>query len=490
MMGSLAEPVSSILEILYILVVAALAVYGLFGLYTIYMFWRLRGQLSFTPAHQLAGPEAASWPPVTVQLPIFNERYVVERLIQAVVAFEYPRDKLEIQVLDDSTDDTTRLAAQLVECYQAQGYNIHLLHRADRRGYKAGALKCGLEESAGDFIAIFDADFQPAPDFLRATISHLLAEPEIGMVQARWGHLNAGDSVLTAVQAISLDKHFAVEQAIRSRATLFPKFNGAAGVWRRQCILDAGGWQDDTVCEDLCLSTRAALKGWRLRFLPDTVALAELPGSISALKSQQARWAKGSTQCLLKYGPGIWRSPNRLAARLYALFSMSSYLTSVLLILLLLLQVPLLALNETLPSWLVLCGLAGLGQPVLFVVGQRLLYRDWIWRLRHMPMLILIAMGLSVTIARAVFEAVSGKAPVFVRTPKYGANGHQAGERYSSPLDRGLFLELGLALYAAAGIWIALERGNTGVLLLLLTLLIAYLYVGLNTLSDRLHRAG
>ncbi len=489
MTGSPAELVSSALECLYILVVATLAVYGLFGLYTIYLFWRLRSQLSFTPVHDIADPETISWPTVTVQLPIYNERFVVERLIHAVAAFDYPRDKLEIQVLDDSTDDTTRLAAGLVERYGDQGYNIHLLHRVDRHGYKAGALQCALDDASGEFIAIFDADFLPGAEFLRIVVSHFLVDDELGMVQARWGHLNAAESVLTAVQAISLDKHFAVEQAVRSQATLFPKFNGAAGVWRRQCILDAGGWQEDTVCEDLCLSTRATLRGWRLRFLPNAVALAELPGSISALKSQQARWAKGSTQCLLKYGPAIWRSPNRLAARLYALVSMSSYLTSVLLILLLLLQVPLLALEEPLPRWLVLLGVAGIGQPILFVIGQRMLYPDWAWRLRHLPMLILIAMGLSVTIARAVFQALHSKSQVFVRTPKYGSSGRGAGDGYTAPFDSALVLELALALYAAAGVWVALEHGNSGALLLLLSVLAGYLYVGLNTLGDRLHRA-
>ena len=394
-----------ILGFLYLLAVAGLSLYGLLGLLTLWLYWRHRHESFPCPVASVA-----ELPLVTVQLPIFNERYVVERLIKAAVALKYPADRLQIQVLDDSTDDTSPKAAELVRRYNRKGVNISWLHRGHRQGYKAGALAHGLTQASGEFIAIFDADFQPTPDFLHKTIPHFLDQPDLDMIQTRWGHLNQNVSALTAAQAIALDKHFAMEQTVRHRANLFPKFNGSGGVWRRSSIEAAGGWQADTVCEDLCLSTRAVLRGGRFRFLNDVVAPAELPTSIAAYKSQQARWAKGSIQCLRKYGRSILAaSQHSLKGRLYAIFSMSSYVTHLFLIAMLLLLVPLIYDDYSFPTNMLIFSLAGIGQPLLFILGQQTLHPDWRRRLRHFPFLLLVAMGAAPATAgllRRLFSAV------------------------------------------------------------------------------------
>jgi len=443
------------LVLLYVLALSALSLYGMLGLFTLWLYRRHRHETY--PAPPVARDDL---PPVTVQLPLYNERYVVERLIRAAASLDYPAGRLQIQVVDDSTDETTARAADLVDAYRAQGVDITLLHREERAGYKAGALAAALQRARGEFIAIFDADFRPEADFLTRTIPHFFDSPDLGMIQARWGHLNAGDSPLTAAQALALDKHFVVEQTVRHRADLFPKFNGTAGIWRRACVKDAGGWQSDTVCEDLCLSTRAQLKGWQFRFLPEVVAPAELPASISAYKNQQARWAKGSTQCLLKFGQPILASRRHsLRGRLYALLTMGAYATSILLLVLLLLQLPLIYLDYRFPATMMVFSIAGLGQPLLFLTSQQVLYPRWWRRLPLLGALLLAAIGLSVTISRAVVQAFSRREHVFIRTPKRG-DGEGGG--YRLPFDAGTFLELFFALYALAGFLLALYRANYG----------------------------
>ncbi len=458
------------LVFVYLLVLSGLAVYGSLGLLTLWLFWRHRHDGAAAPA---ARPE--DLPSVTVQLPIYNERYVVKRLIRAAARLDYPRDRLQIQVLDDSTDDTTERAAALVARYRQQGLDITLLHRDVRSGYKAGALAAGLQCARGEYLAIFDADFQPEPDFLQRTVPHFLTSPELGMVQARWGHLNPDTSTLTAAQALALDKHFAIEQTVRHRAGLFPKFNGTAGIWRRACLEDAGGWQSDTICEDLCLSTRAVLRGWQFRFLPDVVAPAELPATASAYKNQQVRWATGSTQCLFKYGRAIAASRYSRVARLYALLSMGAYATSFLVILLLLLQLPLLYLNVRFSPYMLVFTVAGLGQPLLFIASQQQLYRDWRRRLLRLPALLVTAIGLSATVSWAVARTVLARRYPFVRTPKRGSLPGQGS--YRLPFDRSLFAELGLAAYAAMGLVLAVQRDNLGPAVFLLSCLAGFSYL-------------
>ncbi|MCO5196756.1 MAG: glycosyltransferase [Anaerolineae bacterium] len=472
----------TLLVAVYVLVLLGLAVYGSLGLVTLALYMRHRhDDISCRP---IADDEL---PSVTVQLPIFNERFVVERLINAAAALDYPGERLQIQLLDDSTDDTPVVAARLIEHYQAEGIDITLLHRETRAGYKAGALAAGLESATGEFIAIFDADFCPHPTFLRETMPHFSGRPRLGMIQTRWGHLNAGNSWLTGAQAIALDKHFAMEQTVRHRAAIFPKFNGSGGVWRRACLEDAGGWQDDTVCEDLCLSTRAILRGWEFRFLNDVVASAELPMTIAAYKNQQARWAKGSLQCLIKFFGDIMRSHEHpLVARLYAVLAMSGYFASALVMLLLLLQIPIILSGVTLPSGLIVLSIFGLGQPLLFIMAQQVLYPDWRRRLLNLPAMLIIAIGMAPSQCRAMAQVFVGKLFTsadqhpFIRTPK-GAGQHA---HYKLPFDWIVLAEIGMAFYAVSAIVLAFARGVYAPILLLVTCAIGLSYVAFLSLTD------
>lgn len=487
---------------IYLASAAILALYGLLGFITLWLYWRT-GRDGVPLSLVGRGARGEGWlpdlPHVTVQLPIYNERYVAGRLIEAAASLDYPRDRLQIQVLDDSTDDTTAIVTGLIQHYRRKGINIQLLHRANRQGYKAGALAAGLPQASGDYLAIFDADFQPPPDFLQQTIPHFLNDKRLGLVQARWGHLNAAESPLTAAQAIALDKHFMMEQLVRDRASLFLRFNGSAGVWRRTCLEEAGGWRADTVCEDLCLSSRAVLKGWHFRFLEDVVAPAELPTTITAYKSQQARWAKGSIQCLFKYGrPFLGAADLPILARLYALLSMSAYASHLVLLLLLISEVVLVYLGYAFPSWLLLFGLVGLGQPVLFVLGQQVLYPDWPKRLRYFPALLLVGIGLAASNGRAIMQIFTGRHHPFLRTPKQGnpksqipipnlqspnplipalSSGQSKIPPYRLPFDGTIFLELLFALYSAAGLVLCLLRGNFGPVLFLAACLLGFGYV-------------
>lgn len=456
---------ATILGFLYMLVLTGLSVYGLLGLVTLGLYWRHRRDGVAVP------PLPAVWPPVTVQLPIYNEQFVVRRLIEAAVSLDYPADRLQIQVVDDSTDETVALTADLISHYQRQGINICHVRREHRQGYKAGALAHALSSATGEFIAIFDADFQPAPDFLRETMPRFLTRPRLGLVQTRWGHLNTDDSALTAAQAMALDKHFIMEQTVRFRANLFPKFNGSGGVWRRSCLEAAGGWQDDTVCEDLCLSTRAVLQGWQFDFLPQVVAPAELPATISAYKIQQGRWSKGSLQCLLKFGRAILTAREQtVLARVYAVLAMSAYLTQPLLLLLLTLQVLLLAFDFAFPPRLILFSVAGIGQPILFVLGQQLLHKDWWRRLRHFPALLFISVGIAPSNSRAMWQAVWGREHVFMRTPKGKHN-------YRLLFDGIVWVELFWLVYALVGVLLAVQQGSWGLLFFLVTCVVGFGYV-------------
>lgn len=467
------------LSLLYLAALIGMAVYGLLGLVTLLFYWRYRHKAY--PAPAVADDHL---PSVTVQLPIYNERLVLPRLLDAVARLDYPRNRLQIQVIDDSTDETAGLADDLVRRFQAEGVNMEWVRRENRAGYKAGALAAALPRASGAFLAIFDADFQPPPDFLRRTVPHFLDDARLGAVQARWGHLNDDASPLTAAQAIAMDKHFIIEQTVRHRADLFPKFNGTAGVWRRSCLESCGGWEPDTVCEDLCLSTRAVLQGWKFLFLPDVVAPAELPASINAYKSQQARWAKGSTQCLLKY----WRlivtcKDQTVAARLYALLSMSAYSTHLLLLTLLLLLVPLVALDFRFSSHWFWIGIAGIGQPLLFIMSQEILYTDWPRRLRHFPTMMLLAMGLAASNCRAILQALLRRGGPFVRTPKGDALNPRL--RYRLPADWIVVVELGLAVYAGIGLILALRYANYGPLLFLTTCGLGFGGVAIGTLWEQ-----
>jgi cellulose synthase/poly-beta-1,6-N-acetylglucosamine synthase-like glycosyltransferase len=324
----------SVLEIVYAGAALLLAMYALNSWILTFLF--LRHRQDSEPR-----PELQHFPRVTVQLPIFNESLVVERLIDSVVQLAWPRDRLQIQVLDDSTDETTAIAQARVDALRAQGVDIELVHRTDRAGFKAGALKEGLKSATGEFIAIFDADFVPDPDWLRKTIPHFSSRPRLGMIQTRWAHLNRDYSLLTHAQAIALDGHFVVEQAARHRSGLLMNFNGTAGVWRKSCIADAGGWHGDTISEDLDLSYRAQLRGWECLYLPDVAAPAEIPPQLAAFKRQQFRWAKGSIQCLKKLVRPVTVARLPFIVRWQALVHLSTYLIHPLMLTLLLVSLPL-----------------------------------------------------------------------------------------------------------------------------------------------------
>src|SRR4029078_9918691 len=311
-------PVETLILVLYFFVLSILAIYGWHRYYLVYLYTKNKDRAPLPP------PELTTLPRVTVQLPIFNEMYVADRLIDAVCEMDYPKDLLEIQVLDDSTDETTSIAERAVRRHALRGFDVRSLHRVDRIGYKAGALEAGLAESTGDFIAIFDADFIPPEDFLKRTPPHCATDSRIGMVQARWGHINQDYSLLTKIQSILLDAHFVLEHGGRNRAGCFFNFNGTAGVWRREAIGSAGGWQHDTLTEDLDLSYRAQLLGWRFVFLPDVVSPAEVPVEMNSFKSQQHRWAKGSIQTCLKLLPLILRSKQPLKVKIEAFFHLTA----------------------------------------------------------------------------------------------------------------------------------------------------------------------
>ena len=407
-------------------------------------------------------------PRVTVQLPLFNEASVAARLLEAVCRFDWPKDRLEIQVLDDSTDETHALVLAHVERLRAEGNDIRVLHRERRDGYKAGALAAGLASARGDFIAVFDADFVPGPEFLRETVP-AFADPSLGMVQARWGHLNREHSWLTRVQALFLDGHFLVEHAARHASGRFFNFNGTAGVWRRGCIEDAGGWQQDTLTEDLDLSYRAQLAGWRFAFRPGTVAPAELPIEIAAFKGQQYRWAKGSIQTARKLLPRILAAPLPIGVRLEALLHLTANAGYLVLLAFSLLLVPAMLVRPATP-WplaalldLTLYTLSTLAFWAFYVAADRQSGGDGCRALATMPTLMLVGVGLSLNNARAVLEGLFSAGGAFERTPKHGVEDGRpasAPRRYGPGRTGWPWVPVLLVAYFSIGIGLALREGR------------------------------
>ncbi|HEX8328639.1 MAG TPA: glycosyltransferase [Hymenobacter sp.] len=414
----------------------------------------------------------AVWPHVTVQLPLYNEQNVVERVIDAAAALDYPPELLHIQVLDDSTDATVALAAERVAHHTARGLRLSHVRRPTREGYKAGALRHGLDETDSEFIAIFDADFMPSPDFLRRTLPYLVEDERVGVVQTRWGHLNQEESLLTRLQAFGLDAHFLIEQVGRTHAGFFINFNGTGGVWRRTCIADAGGWHTDTLTEDLDLSYRAQLRGWRFVYRPGIVAPAELPAVMDALKSQQFRWTKGAAETARKHLGTVWRSAQPLATKLQASFHLLNSSVYIVILLMALLSVPLVFVRQEYRQYKIVFQLAS-----VFLVGFTPLiyyyYTAWrlaqpdrpLWRYPGFFLLFLsVSMGLALHNARAVTLGWLGQRTPFVRTPKAGA-GAAAKRRYRTggvgPL---VLLEGLLAAYFAFGLAAGIYFGDVGLL--------------------------
>ncbi len=476
----------------YLLVMVILCVYGAHRYYLVHLYYKYRRN---QPELRACFREL---PSVTIQLPMFNERFVARRIIEATCQIDYPRDRLEIQVLDDSTDETVAIARETAERMRAAGHNVVYLHRDNREGYKAGALAEGLRKARGEYVMIFDADFIPPPDILHRTI-HYFTDPSVGMVQARWDHINRDHSLLTKTQAILLDGHFVIEHTARNRSGRFMSFNGTAGMWRRSCIDDAGGWQHDTLTEDLDLSYRAQMKGWRFIFLPDLVSPAELPPEMDAFKSQQYRWAKGGAQTCKKLLPKVLRSRLPLKIKAEAFFHLTSCTVYVYCVLLVLMLYPVVYMKihffEEGPARYAfdasLLLLATCSASTFYAASQREVQRTWAESLKYLPFLMALGIGISLNNAKAALAGFFGKASEFVRTPKFGVTESQDDKwrarvgvfrprrkRKLMPL-----IELGFAMYLFACLLLCFSDHRVTVGVVFVALFMAgYLYVSLMSL--------
>ncbi len=463
-----------IINIIYVVSCLLLAIYGFHSLVLtgLYM-WKAprRGSSSTNVAE-------ADLPTVTIQLPIYNEQYVVERLLAACAQMDYPRDRLQIQVLDDSTDMTRDITARAVEYWRAQGVDIVQVTRADRKGFKAGALQHGLATARGEFVAVFDADFLPPPDFLRRSLP-AFDDPRVGCVQARWGHVNPNYSWLTRAQAAAIDMHFGVEQTVRSRMGLLMNFNGAAGLWRRPCVDDAGGWQAETLTEDLDLSYRAQLSGWRFRFLNDLHVPAEIPVQLSAYKRQQFRWAKGSIQTARKLLGDLWMSRMPIHKKIFGTLHLTGYAVHPLMLIVLLTAVPAMISPHPvlMPGWFVL---AAFGPWLLYWASRARLGESIGSRLALLGTLTLVGTGMAVSNTKAILEAMFGIDSVFERTPKF--NIQQRGEnwgqnRYALGRDPIVWFEVAAALYAAIMVVLSVHWELWGLTPWLLLYMLGFAYM-------------
>jgi cellulose synthase/poly-beta-1,6-N-acetylglucosamine synthase-like glycosyltransferase len=432
-------------------------------------------------------------PAVTIQLPIFNEMYVVERLLDAVARMDYPKEKLQIQVLDDSTDETVNISRAAVKLLQEKGFDIEHIHREDRTGFKAGALERGMETAKADYIFILDADFVPPPDILKKTI-HYFTDPNIGMLQTRWGHLNAGYSLLTRLQAMLLDGHLLLEQNARCRSGQFFNFNGTAGIWRKSCITDAGGWEHDTLTEDMDLSYRAQLKGWRFVYLTDVITPAELPMDMDGFKNQQHRWTKGSIQVCLKLLGRIWDSPLPTPLKVESTAHLTSNFSYLIVIALCFLMYP----GDTATSQYflrdILVGplfLVTMGSVAAFyAVSQWALHpRDWWKKCLMLPAVLALGIGMSVNNGKAVLEALFHHETAFIRTPKYGISGQKGTirkKKYSALKSLSLFIECALAIYFGWLLVLYVQKGFWTSVPFILMFFGGFAYVALGSLKRML----
>ncbi len=488
----------------YFIVMIVLAFYGIHRYQLVWLYYKHRknaAKWSESPARFAEG----ELPFVTIQLPIFNEQFVIDRLIDACCRIEYPRDRFEIQVLDDSTDETVHVARQIVERYAAgfagmDPQPITYLHRENRHGFKAGALDKGLDVAKGDLIAIFDADFVPPPQWVMQVVHHF-AEPEIGMVQTRWSHLNRNYSFLTQVEAIMLDGHFVLEHGGRSRAGVFFNFNGTAGMWRRAAISEAGGWQHDTLTEDTDLSYRAQIAGWKFKYLQDVECPAELPIEMTAFKTQQARWAKGLIQTCKKILPRVLESDQPFHTKLEAWYHLTANISYPLMIVLSTLLMPAMIIR----SWQGTTQMLLIDMPLFmastmsissfYLVSQKELFpKTWYKTFLYIPFLMALGVGLTITNTKAVLEALFGIKSAFARTPKYRVN--KKGEKSQAKVYRkrlGIvpWIELAIGCYFALTVWYAVTSENYFTVPFLLLFVAGYWYTALlSLLQGRFERPG
>jgi len=472
---------------------AILAILSFYGFHRYLLVWLHRRH-----RHQAAvvRERFQELPRVTVQLPFYNEMYVVQRVIDAVCAFDYPRDRFEVQLLDDSTDETQKIAREAAEEWRKRGIDIRYIHRDNREGFKAGALENGLASAKGEFVAIFDADFVPEPDFLQKTI-HYFTDPKVGLVQGRWEHINREYSFLTRAQAILLDGHFIMESATRFFSGRFFNFNGTAGILRRQAILDAGGWEHDTLTEDLDLSYRAQMKGWKFVFLPDLPVPAELPVEINSFKAQQCRWAKGAMQTGKKVLPRLLRGGFSAAEKMEAFYHLTANISYPLMLLLALLLFPVIIVRFN-QGWfqlvtidLPLFILSFASVNTFYIVSQKKLHKDWRRRILFLPGLMAVGIGMTVAVAKSVVEGAVGIRSPFVRTPKYSVEGNRGEwkrKKYRGRMGLLPFLEIGLGLYFTWMNYYALTMGIYGIMPFLCLFQFGYLYTGLGSLIQGLKR--
>jgi cellulose synthase/poly-beta-1,6-N-acetylglucosamine synthase-like glycosyltransferase len=470
----------------YFIVLILLASYGMHRYVLVYLYYKHRKNKVREPAKRFE-----ELPRVTVQLPIFNEQFVVERLVDTVCRLQYPREKLEIQVLDDSTDETVEVARNLVERYAALGHPISYHHRDNREGYKAGALQEGLQTATGEFIAIFDADFVPPEDVLLRTIHHF-TDSRVGMVQTRWAHINRNYSFLTEVEAILLDGHFILEHGARSRSGVFFNFNGTAGLWRRQAIDEAGGWEHDTLTEDTDLSYRAQLKGWQFVYLQDVECPAELPVEMTAFKTQQARWAKGLIQTSLKILPRLFRSEVRWRVKLEAWYHLTANISYPLMILLSVLLLPAMIIRfyqgwfQMLYIDLPLFLASTFSISSFYLVSQKEMFpKTWLRTFLYLPFLMALGIGLTLTNSKVVMEALLGKKSAFARTPKYRVESKKdrvRSSKYRKRLGLVPWIELAIGAYFAATVWYAVVNENYITVPFLVLFVVGFWYTGLMSL--------
>jgi cellulose synthase/poly-beta-1,6-N-acetylglucosamine synthase-like glycosyltransferase len=475
----------------YLSILTILAIYGIHRYHLVYLYLKHKDKIA-QPKGKLEQK-----PRVTIQLPIYNEMYVVERLVEAACNVRYPRELLEIQLLDDSTDGTVEIAAACVARHRALGFDIHHVHRTNRHGFKAGALEHGLKTANGELIAIFDADFIPAPNFLEDVVDYF-SDLQVGMVQARWGHINREYSFLTQVESVILDGHFVIEHGGRHLSGRFFNFNGTAGIWRRAAIESAGGWQHDTLTEDTDLSYRAQMAGWKFLYLPHIVCPAELPVEMNSFKSQQARWAKGLIQTAIKLLPRILRSPLPWKIKIEAFFHLTANISYPLMIALsfLLLPAMIVRFNQgwfqmlyiDLPLWLA----STASVSTFYLISQRELYPDWRTRLKYLPFLMSVGIGLSVSNSKAVMEALLGIKSSFKRTPKYRIESKKdrwVTKKYLRRTGVMPLFELSLGAYFALVVSYAFVNQNYPTIPFLMLFVVGFTYMGLMSLLHMtLHR--
>lgn len=471
------------ITVIYTAAFFLLCMFGLHRLYLSLLYKKYSGR-DIKPLSRFT-----DYPKVTVQLPVYNEMYVVERLISAVCKIRYPKSLLQIQVLDDSTDETTTIVERSVKKYKGLGFDIECIHRDSRQGYKAGALNEGLKKATGEIIAIFDADFVPPENFLKETVDYF-SDPEVGIVQTRWGHLNSNYSLLTKVQEVLLNGHFIIEQTVRFEHGVFGSFNGTAGLLRKTCIQSSGGWQYDTLTEDLDLSYRAQMQGWKLVYLKDVVADAELPVDVNAFKAQQHRWSKGGIQTAKKLLPRILRSGQLpFKVKVESVFHLLGNLSYLLLLTLLTFMLPMGYFWESV-GWYevviinVLAIFTGTGSIFYFyyLTVRETYGKRWKAHLKYIPVAVSLGAGLAINNSKAVLEALRGKQSEFKRTPKYAVNSKRdvwMNRSYVSSKDVTAFFELMIGILFLFQTCYSFYTGNILWVIFLLMVQFGFIYIAL-----------